>query len=193
MKTPKEIRQTLREHYQRTHGCEGKRRYLDEASAASRAKWDKEKFYKGKKRREGGHRPYKCQFCGLWHLGTPTNPYFRSDFVDLVKKAESIFLAFERPGGMEFDEALSLGMLREEDLVHGAYYIGFTKVAVVARWHAERRKFYFQHTAKHTRERVIGWADYPYEEFFTDLFVPIETTGPTRNQMVSIYFEVAGE
>lgn len=192
MKTPKQIRQTLKEHYQRKNGCEGKRRYLDESSARSRAEWDREKFYSKKKRREGGHRPYRCQFCGWWHIGTPTNPHFREDFVELVKKAESIHQRFESPDGMEFDEALELGMKKEEELEHGKYYVGFTRGAAVARWHAVNRKFYFQTTDRATRERVIREADYPYEEFFTELFVPLETVGPSRNQAVSIYFEASG-
>lgn len=199
-KTAKEIRDAIRDQHQKQNGCDGKMRYLDEASANSRAKRDKEQFRGKKKKREGAHRAYRCKFCGYWHLGTIKNPTFRHDFVEIIKRGEEILKKIApcdtRKTGprTDLEERYAEGMMRPETLIHGEYYLGYSKHAVVARWHAQRKRFFYQKwSSREAQARVELSAPHPENDDGGFVFVPIDLTKPTFNQMVDTGFEEAAQ
>jgi|GEM_PF-3064084 len=189
-KTPKEIRKTLKEHYHKKNGCEGKRKYLDESSAQSRAAYDKQRFKGHKRKGEEAHRPYRCVFCTYWHIGTPTNPNYRQDFKEVVEKAQLIHAGvpiFRPERNLPRPDLSSLylkGLLKKENLIHGEYYIGYCKFAVVARWHSENGLFYYQTDGRENSR------PHPADDIGGDIFTPVDKIQPTRNQRV---YEAFGE
>lgn len=198
-RTPKEIREILRQHAAKQKGCEGKQKYLDEYSARSRASRDKG-LYRGKRKKaEGAHRPYRCQFCTYWHIGTISNPSFRTDFQELTNKAKDLWYGIipfapwrdrERP---DLSALFERGLVKKEELAHGEYYIGYTKKAVVARWHETDGLFYYQawilKAGGEDERKTIG-SPHPSDDAGSDIFVPVDKTRPTRNQSV---YEPFGE
>lgn len=197
-KTPKEIRDTLREFHKKKNGCDGKIKYLDEASARSRADRDKKELRDKRRKKDGAHRPYRCQFCGYWHIGTIKNPAFRMDFVEMIKKGEQLLKEIPskdtRLVGSRTDlrPAYERGMLGLEDLIHGDYYLGYSKHAVVARWHEEKRRFFYQRWSnRDAHEKFEASAPHPEHDEGGIVFLPLDRTEPTFNQMVSKNFEEA--
>lgn len=196
-KTPKEIRKALKEHHTRKAGCEGKRKYMDEGSARSRATWDKENFRGAKRKAEGAHRPYRCKFCGYWHLGTIKNPAFRADYEERIKQGMALHMEVplykpwtgaNRP---DLSNLVERGMIRKEDLVHGEYYIGYAKWAVVARWHGENELFYYQARRLDkagVETRSEAKVPHAVDDRGGDIFVPVDKTLPTHNQRVHEQF-----
>lgn len=67
---------------------------------------------------------------------------------------------------LSLDDAMNLDMLSRFELVHGEYYLGFTKRANVGIWNDFEQCF-------HLYDNTLFKADYFYREYNEDKFIPI--------------------
>lgn len=181
-----EARKKLKREFFKKKSCEGKIKYLDDTSARARAERDKKEHSKRHlKGRPDGHRAYSCIFCGFWHVGTFTNPNFREDFYEVVDKGYGIHIKFFKQGE-KADSLYQEGLIKKEELKDGAYYLGWSRHAKVARWHAEENLFfYFKKTNDEETEEGVPYLLEAGSHFF---FVPVSETRPTARQLVYAAF-----
>ena len=95
------------------------------------------------------------------------------------------------PTTAEKETLYARGVLRPEQLVHGAYYSGHVhSTPAVARWHAAKRRFVLLHSELGVRatKAIPHVADARTE----DMFLPLSEKAPSDEQRVSEYaFETA--
>jgi len=90
------------------------------------------------------------------------------------------------PTTAETETLYAKGVLRPEQLVHGAYYAGHVhSTPAVARWHAAKRRFVLLHSELGVRapKAIPHVADARTE----DMFLPLSEKAPTDEQRVSEY------
>lgn len=192
-KSEQEIKKILRDKLLVEKGCEGKKKYLDQETALNKSFWDKDKILGKAKRIKNGHRPYQCLYCGFWHIGTQTNPYFRDDYEERIKHAQKIYEkipTFSREPIHHLTDAFKNGMLEKKLLSHGYYYLGYCLASRVARWHQGRGLFLYRLYGQVKGDYVEGEAHHPEDDQGQEIFVPLEKAEPTVNQRV---FDSFGE
>jgi hypothetical protein len=90
------------------------------------------------------------------------------------------------PTAAEKETLYAKGVLRPEQLTHGAYYAGHVhSTPAVARWHAAKRRFVLLHSALGVRgtKAIPHVADARTEE----MFLPLSEKVPTDEQRISDY------
>lgn len=82
----------------------------------------------------------------------------------------------------DLEAAYAKGMLRKEQLVHGAYYRGHCRNAQIARWNATEQQFAYLRSK--FNQTFIEFIRHPVDENRYDVFVPIEQAEPTPEQII---------
>ena len=83
----------------------------------------------------------------------------------------------------DLEAAYEKGLLRKEELVHGAYYRGSCRNTEVARWHAGGQAFV--HPRRKFGETFLESIRHPADERNYDVFRVVElTTEPAAEQVV---------
>jgi len=122
-----------------------------------------------------------------------SNPNFRKDFDEITRRASAMHkeLPVHRPEWKtprpDLTPFYEQGLVRKEDLQHGAYYLGSCKHSAVARWHATDRLFFYV-TRRFGGEAEEG-IPHPADDCGEDVFVALTTTNPTLNQRVYSAFD----
>jgi len=78
---------------------------------------------------------------------------------------------------VEIEAAYALGLLRKEELVHGAYYRGTCRNAEVARWHAGAERFLYARTK--FGSKYLEPIAHPVDERRYDVFMAVQAIDPT--------------
>jgi len=82
------------------------------------------------------------------------------------------------PTDGDLERAYSSGLLRKEELQHGAYYEGHCRNTSVARWHAQTQCFFYRrYKFGHT---FIEEIKHPEDERYYDVFLPVVRTEPAE-------------
>lgn len=82
----------------------------------------------------------------------------------------------------ELERAYDQGLLRPDQLEHGAYYRGQCKAATVARWHGELKRFVF--LRPQFGGKVIDQIAHPAQGKTHDIFMPLEKVAPQESEQI---------
>ncbi len=82
----------------------------------------------------------------------------------------------------ELERAYGQGLLRPDQLEHGAYYRGQCRVVEVARWHAHSRRFVYQRDMRGTKH--LDELGHPDGGRTHDIFMPLERVEPAARQVL---------
>ena len=83
----------------------------------------------------------------------------------------------------ELETAYAQGMLRKEELVHGAYYRGSCRNTTVARWHAQGGAFLYRR--QKFGESFFERISHPQDQRHYDVFRVVELTQPEAAQRIN--------
>lgn len=87
-----------------------------------------------------------------------------------------------RPTPADLEAAYAQGMMRKEELLHGAYYRGHCRNATIARWSSIKEQFV--HHQMEFGHKIVERIRHPADEQVYDVFIPVACGEPLPEQVI---------